>query len=88
MLIAAVMKSKECQSLIRFTCYNRYPDEKGTESLSASLGNAYHFSVTTVAPMKRGLKAFGDRDIAFARCVTTVAPMKRGLKANRRSDTN
>ena len=31
--------------------YNRYPDEKGTETLWTTMG------VTTVTPMKRGLKA-------------------------------
>ena len=40
--------------------YNRYPDEKGTErkNVPASL-IAFHQSsaVTTVTPMKRGLKA-------------------------------
>ena len=41
------------------TSYNRYPDEKGTESHSTRLrlrGLARGASVTTVTPMKRGLK--------------------------------
>ena len=38
--------------------YNRFPDEKGTESfrVDAALWRCYQ-PVTTVTPMKRGLKA-------------------------------
>ena len=36
--------------------YNRYPDEKGTESLHPWINPSSLF-VTTVTPMKRGLKA-------------------------------
>ena len=41
-------------------------------------------SVTTVTPMKRGLKELSER-IEAGKCpVTTVTPMKRGLKEDRR----
>ena len=46
------------QDLVR--CYNRYPDEKGTER-----GKTTHRGVTTVTPMKRGLKDF----IFFSTCL-------------------
>ena len=46
--------------------YNRFPDEKGTESRARRY-------LTTVSPMKRGLKE-------LEAVVTTVSPMKRGLK--------
>ena len=36
--------------------------------------------VTTIAPMKRGLKALDDYVEGGAHGVTTIAPMKRGLK--------
>ena len=36
--------------------YNRYPDEKGTESSTVSLSTCSLIGVTTVTPMKRGLK--------------------------------
>ena len=36
--------------------YNRYPDEKGTESSLAGALQRYSPPVTTVTPMKRGLK--------------------------------
>ena len=40
---------------VRWSCYNRYPDEKGTESLLDLPFKQPHI-VTTVTPMKRGLK--------------------------------
>ena len=42
-----------CES--RFICYNRFPDEKGTERFHLNLVLG-HCKVTTVSPMKRGLK--------------------------------
>ena len=68
-----------------YTSYNRYPDEKGTESrmIDSALFDKTSTKVTTVTPMKRGLK---DRMPSRFVCryitqVTTVTPMKRGLKA-------
>ena len=66
------------------SCYNRYPDEKGTERSIVD----QHFTddslsiVTTVTPMKRGLKVRHHANHSCQRGVTTVTPMKRGLKAN------
>ena len=40
----------------RELCYNRFPDEKGTERSSSALKSSRLMSVTTVSPMKRGLK--------------------------------
>ena len=37
--------------------YNRYPDEKGTESTERDAVGVRSSFVTTVTPMKRGLKA-------------------------------
>ena len=37
-------------------CYNRYPDEKGTESAQSCSTMQSVSGVTTVTPMKRGLK--------------------------------
>ena len=39
-----------------YISYNRYPDEKGTESYRLFDKGCYLFYVTTVTPMKRGLK--------------------------------
>ena len=36
--------------------YNRYPDEKGTESEQTAEAEGPLSAVTTVTPMKRGLK--------------------------------
>ena len=36
--------------------YNHCPDEKGTESLNISTAKLSRYCVTTIAPMKRGLK--------------------------------
>ena len=36
--------------------YNRYPDEKGTESRRTDKARWQPVGVTTVTPMKRGLK--------------------------------
>ena len=41
----------------RGTGYNRYPDEKGTERLIICICDDQRKDVTTVTPMKRGLKA-------------------------------
>ena len=38
------------------SCYNRFPDEKGTERPHKAPGNITGVGVTTVSPMKRGLK--------------------------------
>ena len=63
-------------------CYNRFPDEKGTESVFSCANQRGRFSsiVTTVSPMKRGLKEFTRQAHEIAEYVTTVSPMKRGLK--------
>ena len=61
--------------------YNRYPDEKGTERLLFAMSTAAPVKVTTVTPMKRGLKAPSPREVGAGKIVTTVTPMKRGLKA-------
>ena len=61
--------------------YNRYPDEKGTESARGGSNRTVIGKVTTVTPMKRGLKDTRSGPSAEAyRVVTTVTPMKRGLK--------
>ena len=41
--------------------YNRYPDEKGTESCFFYTFNIMHIRVTTATPMKRGLKDVTER---------------------------
>ena len=71
-----------------WTGYNRYPDEKGTESLyvGAMPVRPSESMVTTVTPMKRGLKVCPSHvlvvleSVPTIRKVTTVTPMKRGLK--------
>ena len=40
----------------RNLCYNRYPDEKGTERGEGEALASQLTRVTTVTPMKRGLK--------------------------------
>ena len=60
-------------------CYNRYPDEKGTES-RIYVDETSVCGVTTVTPMKRGLKV--NCDLSPLLQVTTVTPMKRGLKVS------
>ena len=92
--------------------YNRYPDEKGTEStshfhlavvttvLKRGLKDPDSDEVTTVTPMKRGLKGVinvrmrstphnrdekGTESIRRLQPFTTVTPMKRGLKASERT---
>ena len=45
--------------------YNRFPDEKGTESSFSLSLEACSCEVTTVSPMKRGLKV----SIGSAPCV-------------------
>ena len=45
----------------RSRCYNRFPDEKGTESLILSCSVSFGLEVTTVSPMKRGLKVSVQR---------------------------
>ena len=65
--------------------YNRYPDEKGTERYRIPrdpLKPKQRLSaVTTVTPMKRGLKVKFTYSVLVGSAVTTVTPMKRGLKA-------
>ena len=61
--------------------YNRFPDEKGTERHIITLHGTSGEIVTTVSPMKRGLKAKHIDKVKGVPCVTTVSPMKRGLKA-------
>ena len=64
-----------------FLSYNRYPDEKGTESIHPNRRHQRHYLVTTVTPMKRGLKGTqAGTGIVRKLLVTTVTPMKRGLK--------
>ena len=60
--------------------YNRFPDEKGTERHQQVLITV-KYRVTTVSPMKRGLKGSNPFRTVSIRSVTTVSPMKRGLKA-------
>ena len=60
--------------------YNRFPDEKGTERADKSPPRLSHWYVTTVSPMKRGLKVQACDRNANRSGVTTVSPMKRGLK--------
>ena len=44
--------------------YNRFPDEKGTERpVKTSMNRHAHRDVTTVSPMKRGLKAPSQREV-------------------------
>ena len=69
-----------CDQERRIRSYNRCPDEKGTESQAMGKPLNEMYMVTTVAPMKRGLKDHRDRDTGRRFDVTTVAPMKRGLK--------
>ena len=64
--------------------YNRYPDEKGTERFQCVLMFAFQADVTTVSPMKRGLKDDDGGIGEGGSVVTTVTPMKRGLKARAR----
>ena len=64
-----------------FTCgYNRFPDEKGTESTKEDTHAWRTKTVTIVSPMKRGLKAFLNLSNSLFILVTIVSPMKRGLK--------
>ena len=60
--------------------YNHCPDEKGTESIVCLLCAHPFREVTTIAPMKRGLKVPIVYNPLFSLLVTTIAPMKRGLK--------
>ena len=61
--------------------YNRFPDEKGTESDGYYLHISRLLSVTIVSPMKRGLKDQTEGRSGTDNEVTIVSPMKRGLKA-------
>ncbi len=45
--------------------YNRFPDEKGTERWSTTHTHNSFESVTTVSPMKRGLKGEARADYEF-----------------------
>ena len=60
--------------------YNRYPDEKGTERIASRATRHRRHQVTTVTPMKRGLKVDVVGSTGVLSNVTTVTPMKRGLK--------
>ena len=49
---------------------------------SGAIHKCRPWSVTTIAPMKRGLKVGQTKLLILdKRLVTTIAPMKRGLKA-------
>ena len=62
-------------------CYNHYPDEKGTERSIPEMISVIQIAVTTITPMKRGLKVRANPSrLSRANDVTTIAPMKRGLK--------
>ncbi len=60
--------------------YNRFPDEKGTERKRVAAPPPSIMKVTTVSPMKRGLKVLAGGGHRIGEFVTTVSPMKRGLK--------
>ena len=70
-------------SLLVLSSYNRYPDEKGTERINKKDDIKKTLGVTTVTPMKRGLKDLCYQLVTNLGLVTTVTPMKRGLKAYR-----
>ena len=57
------------------TSYNRYPDEKGTESLDAFQEVLNEYVVTTVTPMKRGLKVLNQQVASGA--ATMLQPLPR-----------
>ena len=44
-------------------CYNRYPDEKGTERELLRWEQFFETGVTTVTPMKRGLKVVMNQQL-------------------------
>ena len=70
---------ERCQSAcnIGLVSYNRFPDEKGTESQATELQTEM---VTTVTPMtERKDYDVGETGPDYDE-VTTVSPMKRGLK--------
>ena len=51
------LKDNFCICLgITLLCYNRFPDEKGTERRETDKFTGFFVCVTTVSPMKRGLK--------------------------------
>ena len=55
--------------------YNRYPDEKGTERTMSTLFAFCLESVTTVTPMKRGLKV--DNHLNAVCAVYALQPLPR-----------
>ena len=67
---------------VRFAfSYNRFPDEKGTESFGSVKSLLTELGVTIVSPMKRGLKdQYETTPENVLALVTIVSPMKRGLK--------
>ena len=54
--------------------YNRFPDEKGTESVTLERGECCLLLVTTVSPMKRGLKA---HSLILTKALQTLQPFPR-----------
>ena len=65
--------------------YNRFPDEKGTESHLQNIFLPRNISVTTVTPMKRGLKEHltylkEPMDVGYNRC-----PDEKGTESCHRS---
>ena len=61
-------------------CYNRYPDEKGTERASKHRPKAL-LMVTTVTPMKRGLKVSGHQLIYRGRRRYNRYPDEKGTES-------
>ena len=72
------LKGKETKGSAPWLCrYNRYPDEKGTESFHADQRRrGTILRVTTVTPMKRGLKVCNDEK-SSSRFITELQPLPR-----------
>ena len=67
--------------------YNRYPDEKGTESCSKGHDNGnWGLSYNRYPDEKGTERRFTNFTRVASRGVTTVTPMKRGLKALNKSN--
>ena len=67
-------------------CYNRYPDEKGTESKVANetvQGTESDPEFTTVTPMKRGLKGQCDCPMSERWCGYNRFPDEKGTERPR-----
>ena len=62
-------------------CYNRYPDEKGTESLTILPCQRINIRGYNRYPDEKGTERSTSRRAHRSSLVTTVTPMKRGLKA-------